>query len=382
MPVGRPPKNRVIVPPAPVPVEEVVAAVTTKDSGSGNEMMEIDEVVDQKTISAAETGIVEEVVIKRGKGRPVGRPPAGSRNISEPVQMDVMEGGSGSGSRNGVALRARTRSTAGRRGSAATDTGSTITPTPSPMAPSARHVLEVVVKKPTAAMRKLFAPQQDEAQSHSEMAEASDAKVEDKDDHEVKVRTSARMKQKEQKIIEKRQIREIGSMNIERQTPPSSNEAGGPRRNTSSRRSMHLPLTPTSQTLDSPPMSPSKPPIPDESRTKRSSSSVPSELPPPGTSTITGHGTRSNKSSSLNNAIPFPADGELSKADKKRGCLVDEDLADEKLMAICAALDFMENRALTAQEIGEVCLQQGWMRSRYVPGYWIGEMDLFADVLE
>jgi hypothetical protein len=54
----------------------------------------------------------------------------------------------------------------------------------------------------------------------------------------------------------------------------------------------------------------------------------------------------------------------ISPEEKENGSLVADDLKDEKLLAVCAALDLFGNRALTATEIGDACVSQGWMRPR------------------
>jgi hypothetical protein len=50
--------------------------------------------------------------------------------------------------------------------------------------------------------------------------------------------------------------------------------------------------------------------------------------------------------------------------ERENGALVEADLRDEKLMAVCAALEVFGNKALTAAEIGEACVQHGWIRPR------------------
>ena len=54
----------------------------------------------------------------------------------------------------------------------------------------------------------------------------------------------------------------------------------------------------------------------------------------------------------------------ISPEEKENGSLVADDMKDEKLLAVCAALDLFGNRALTATEIGDACVNQGWMRPR------------------
>lgn len=48
----------------------------------------------------------------------------------------------------------------------------------------------------------------------------------------------------------------------------------------------------------------------------------------------------------------------------ENGSMVQDDVKDDKLMAVCAALETFGNRALTAFEIGEACVNQGWIRPR------------------
>lgn len=80
-------------------------------------------------------------------------------------------------------------------------------------------------------------------------------------------------------------------------------------------------------------------------------------------------GLRSTKSSNHPaSPIPFPTqamlDADLSQDAQQSACLIEADFQDERLMAVCAALQSYNNRALTAAEIGETCVQRGWIRPR------------------
>jgi hypothetical protein len=81
------------------------------------------------------------------------------------------------------------------------------------------------------------------------------------------------------------------------------------------------------------------------------------------------HGLRSSKAAARKaSTIPFPSLSptglELDDEERENGALVEADLRDEKLMAVCAALEVFGNKALTAAEIGEACVQHGWIRPR------------------
>ena len=54
----------------------------------------------------------------------------------------------------------------------------------------------------------------------------------------------------------------------------------------------------------------------------------------------------------------------LDQEELENGSIIQDDIKDDKLMAVCAALETFGNRALTAIEIGETCVNQGWIRPR------------------
>lgn len=64
--------------------------------------------------------------------------------------------------------------------------------------------------------------------------------------------------------------------------------------------------------------------------------------------------------------IPFPPPRlrPLEEGQEETEGLSAEDLKDDRLMAVCAALDCQGNRALLPQQIADFCLQRGWLRPR------------------
>lgn len=89
----------------------------------------------------------------------------------------------------------------------------------------------------------------------------------------------------------------------------------------------------------------------------------------------TSHSLRSTKGTGRTTClVPFPpadivdsGSGGIMVEDEdelENGSMVQDDVKDDKLMAVCAALETFGNRALTAFEIGEACVNQGWIRPR------------------
>ena len=54
----------------------------------------------------------------------------------------------------------------------------------------------------------------------------------------------------------------------------------------------------------------------------------------------------------------------VDEDEEENGQIVQDDMKDDKLMAVCAALETFGNRALTPTEIGDICVNQGWIRPR------------------
>lgn len=293
----------------------------------------------------------------------IARPPRGTRVVEEITNIDRSNTVNKDKAEDekpievkedALNLRARRRSTAVTRGKSKNDMAPTV------LAKRQDTVMGAFPPKPVPPCIIL-------GDRASSVVSASSHTGQDKEEVAPKTRTSARVRQKEANTIVPKAAAPVAQSSaspcaIPTLPTPSSSKADttNSSKPANNRRRVvqpdpglaELPKTSSAKALSHPVKRVSR------SHSKRSTS--PSVTPQTECETPT-HALRSSKGQACYSSIPFPlADWDLDSITS--GPMTKADVKDDKLMAVCAALDIFGNRALTAQEIGDTCVNRGWIR--------------------